>query len=131
MHILHGYAVPRRVWNQRRCYHAGMPAMLTMALAALLLLPSGPLEAAPGAVTGYVSDEACARDGGGPPACARRCIEAGSVAVLLTRRGRIYRVDDQRRIAKWGGRTVSVSGELRGRRIVRIDSVAEVRVRRR
>ncbi|MDE0124119.1 MAG: DUF5818 domain-containing protein [Bryobacterales bacterium] len=108
-----------------------MRAAPLLALAAQLLLPSGPLQAAPGAVTGYVSDEACARDGGGPPACARRCIEAGSVAVLLTRGGRIYRVDDQRRIAEWAGRTVSVSGDIRGRRIVRIDSVAEIRVRRR
>lgn len=103
--------------------------MATIALAALLPAWPGPLEAAEGAVTGYVSDEACARDGGGPPACARRCIEAGSTAVLLTRGGRIYRVDDQRRIAEWAGRTVAVSGEIRGRRVVRIDSVAEIRVR--
>lgn len=98
-------------------------------LAALALALAAPLAAAGGAVTGYVSDEACAKAGKGlAPLCARRCIEAGATAVLVTRAGKLYRVDDQERIAAWAGKVVAVSGEIRGRRVTRIDSVAEVRV---
>ena len=82
-----------------------------------------------GAVTGYVSDEACAKAGKGlAPLCAQRCIEAGATAVLVTRAGKLYRVDEQERIAPWAGKIVAVSGEIRGRRATRIASVAEVRV---
>lgn len=107
-----------------------MPNSVPAAAAALLLLlGAAPLPAAGGAVTGFVSDEACARSGkGAAPLCARRCIEAGSTAVLLTRAGKIYRVGDQERIAPWAGKVVSVGGEIRGRRITRIDTIAEIRV---
>ena len=81
------------------------------------------------AVTGYVSDEGCAKAAKGlAPLCAQRCIAAGSTAVLVTRADKLYRVDDQERIRPWAGKVVSVSGEIRGRRVTQIDSVAEVRV---
>lgn len=106
------------------------PAPLPGALLALFLLAwPAPGPAAAGAVTGFVADEACARSGrGAAPFCAKRCIEAGSTAVLLTRAGKIYRVDDQERIAPWAGKVVSVSGEIRRKRVTRIDTVAEIRV---
>ena len=97
--------------------------------ACALLLWGGVALASADAVTGYVSDEGCAKAGKGlAPLCAQRCIAAGSTAVLVTRAGKLYRVDDQERIAPWAGKVVSVSGEIRGRRVTRIDSVAEVRV---
>ena len=97
--------------------------------AAIALALAAQLSGAPGAVTGYVSDEACAKAGKGlAPLCAQRCIAAGSTAVLVTRAGRLYRVDDQERITPWAGKVVAVSGEIRGRRVTRVDSVAEVRV---
>jgi len=96
---------------------------------ALALALAAQLAAAPGAITGYVSDEACAKAGKGlAPLCAQRCIAAGSTAVLVTRAGKLYRVDDQERITPWAGKVVAVSGEIRGRRFTRVDSVAEVRV---
>ena len=99
-----------------------------LAACALSLWGAAALAAA-GAVTGYVSDEGCAKAGKGlAPLCAQRCIAAGATAVLVTRAGKLYRVDDQERIAPWAGKVVSVSGEVRGRRVTRIDSVAEVRV---
>ncbi len=113
-----------------RCYPAGMPVSVhSVAAALMLLLVAAPVPAAEGAVTGFISDEACARSGrGAAPLCAKRCIKAGSTAVLLTRRGKIYQIADQERIAPWAGKVVSVSGEIRGRRVTRIDTVAEIRV---
>lgn len=98
-------------------------------LAALALALAAPLQAAGAAVTGYVSDEGCAKAGKGlAPQCAQRCIAAGATAVLVTRSGKLYRVDDQAAIRSWAGKVVAVSGEIRGRRVTRVDSVAEVRV---
>jgi hypothetical protein len=46
--------------------------------------------------------------------CAQKCIKGGSPAVLVTDDGKIYKVDDQTKLAPHAGMKVSVTGTLKG-----------------
>jgi Protein of unknown function (DUF5818) len=86
----------------------------------------------PGAVaaefSGYIIDEACAAKPAmkGSEACARKCIKGGSPAVLLTAEAKVYKLDDQAKVAEHAGHKVKISGELSGDTIkvenIKIDS---------
>ena len=97
---------------------------MTRRLALLLALAPALGRARPGAVTGFVSDRGCAKRPSS--ACAKKCIDAGSEAVLVDRGGRIWSVDDRAAIVPFAGQVVSVSGELRGRRFVRVNDVVRI-----
>jgi hypothetical protein len=65
---------------------------------------------------GFVEDTACAgkADMKGDAECAKKCINGGSPAVLVTDEGKIYKVDDQAKLAPHAGMKVSVTGTLKG-----------------
>ena len=64
--------------------------------------------------TGYVIDEACSAKPAmkGNEACARKCIKAGSPAVLLTADAKVYKLDDQMKAVEHAGHKVKVTGTL-------------------
>ena len=74
--------------------------------------------------TGYIIDEACAAKPAmkGNEACARKCIKGGSPAVLLSVEGKVYKLDDQAKVAEHAGHKVVVSGALNGDTI-KVDSI--------
>lgn len=88
--------------------------VLTLAITALCL---------GGTVTGYISDEGCARNGEARnPACAKNCISGGATAVLVTDAGEIYKVADQAKITKLAGEVVAVTGKIEGKEIKSVES---------
>ena len=75
-----------------------------------------------GTVTGYVSDEGCARNGEARnPTCAKNCIGGGAPAVLVTDKGDIYSITDQSKITKFAGEMVAVIGEIDGKKIKSVE----------
>ena len=89
---------------------------------AILVLFSIPISAAD--FSGYVIDEACAAKPAmkGNEACARRCIKAGSAAVLLTADAKVYKLDDQAKAVEHAGHKVKVTGSLKDD-IIRIENI--------
>ena len=88
--------------------------VLTLAIASLCM---------GGTVTGYISDEGCARNGEARnPACAKNCISGGATAVLVTDAGEIYTVADQSKITKLAGEVVAVTGKIEGKEIKTVES---------
>jgi hypothetical protein len=85
-----------------------------IAVCALLLGCSGIAPAAD--FLGYVIDEACATKPAmkGNEACARKCIKGGSPAVLLGEGDKVYKLDDQAKVAEHAGHKVKVTGTLNG-----------------
>jgi|SRR4051812_10529332 len=77
---------------------------------------------------GYIIDESCAAKPAmkGNEACARKCIKGGSPAVLLSADGKVYKLDDQEKVAEHAGHKVVVTGALDGEKIkvesIKIDS---------
>lgn len=77
--------------------------------------------------TGYIIDESCSTKPAmkGNEACARKCIKGGSPAVLLTD-DRVYKLDDQAKVAEHAGHKVKVTGNLNGDTIkvetIKVDS---------
>jgi hypothetical protein len=77
---------------------------------------------------GYIIDEACAAKPAmkGNEGCARKCIKGGSPAVLLTPEAKVYKLDDQEKVAEHAGHKVVVTGSLNGDTIkvesIKIDS---------
>ena len=68
-----------------------------------------------GTVTGYISDEGCARNGEARnPTCAKNCIQSGATAVLVTDDGKIYSIADQDKVRNFGGEMVAVTGQIEG-----------------
>ena len=65
---------------------------------------------------GYIIDEACATKPAmkGNEACARKCIKGGSPAVLLGEGDKVYKLDDQPKVAEHAGHKVKVTGTLNG-----------------
>ena len=50
------------------------------------------------------------------PACAKRCIARGSDAVLVTKDGKVYKIDSasQAKLKEMAGKTVTVAGKVSG-----------------
>jgi len=67
-------------------------------------------------VTGYVVDKNCAskKEMLGDEACAKRCIERGTPAVIATEDGKIYAVSNQDKVKDMAGKKVTVSGKVDG-----------------
>ncbi|HEX4136278.1 MAG TPA: hypothetical protein VHY84_16810 [Bryobacteraceae bacterium] len=65
---------------------------------------------------GFVEDTKCSTN----PAmkndadCAKKCIQGGSPAVLVTPEGKIYKIDNQAKIVAHAGMNVTVNGSLKG-----------------
>ncbi len=65
---------------------------------------------------GFVEDTACSTK----PAmkqnaqCAKKCIDGGSPAVLVTEDGTIYKIANQDKITSHAGENVTVTGDLKG-----------------
>ena len=75
-----------------------------------------------GTVTGYISDEGCARnEAERNPACAKNCIQSGAVAVLVTDDGKIYKIADQEKVRKFAGEVVAVTGMIEGEQIKTVE----------
>ncbi len=76
-----------------------------------------------GTLTGYISDEGCARNGAARnPECAKNCINAGAAAVLVTEDGRIYAIADQEKVRKLAGEMVAVTGTIEGQEVKSVES---------
>lgn len=76
-----------------------------------------------GTLTGYISDEGCARNGAARnPECAKNCVKAGAPAVLVTDDGRIYSIAEQEKVRMLAGEMVVVSGKIEGQEVKAVDS---------
>ena len=70
--------------------------------------------------TNYITDTACANKQGAKAAsekhaaCAAKCINGGSPAVLLTEEGKIYKIADQDKVKEHAGHKVTITGDLDG-----------------
>ena len=70
--------------------------------------------------TGYITDTACANKQGAKAAsekhaaCATKCINGGSPAVLLMEDGKIYKIADQDKVKAHAGHKVTITGDLDG-----------------
>jgi hypothetical protein len=71
-------------------------------------------------ITGFVADSMCgAKHAKGTAAdakCAQACIKKGDKAVLVTKDAKVYQIDadSQAKVADMVGKTVTVSGKLKG-----------------
>ena len=76
-------------------------------------------------VTGYVIDQSCSGKKGmmGNEACAKKCIEGGSPAVLATEDGKVYKISNQDKVVSSAGKKVTVTGKMDGDTIT-VDSIA-------
>jgi hypothetical protein len=98
---------------------------MTRGIALLALLSAAAFAAD---FNGYIIDEACSTKPAmkGNEACARKCIKGGSAAVLLTPEAKVYKLDDQAKVAEHAGHKVIVTGALNGDTIkvdgIKIDS---------
>jgi hypothetical protein len=78
--------------------------------------------------TGYIIDESCSTKPAmkGNEACAKKCIKGGSPAVLLMEDAKVYKLDDQAKVAEHAGHKVKVTGNLNGDTIkvesIKVDS---------
>ncbi len=78
-----------------------------------------------GTVTGYISDEGCARNGEARnPECAKNCINGGAAAVLVTEDGKIYSIADQAKVKKFAGELVALTGEIEGENVKSVESAS-------
>ena len=75
-----------------------------------------------GTVTGYISDEGCARNGEARnPTCAKNCIQGGAPAVLVADDGTIYSISEQEKVKKFAGEMVAVTGKIEGEAIKSVE----------
>jgi hypothetical protein len=67
-------------------------------------------------VKGFVEDQACSGKAAmkGNAACAQKCIKGGSPAVLVAEDGTVYKIADQDKIIDHAGKSVTVSGDVKG-----------------
>ena len=65
---------------------------------------------------GFVQDESCSTKPAmkGNADCAKRCIDRGQKAVLVTEDGKIYKIADQDKIKEHAGHNVTITGKLDG-----------------
>ncbi len=93
-------------------------------LAGLAITAAFSLSAMAADVTGTIIDQACATKAAmkGNAACAKKCIDGGSPAVLLTDDGKVYKFADQSKVVEHAGMKVTVTGKVNGDTIT-VDSV--------
>jgi hypothetical protein len=67
-------------------------------------------------VTGYIIDQKCSTKKGmmGDAACAKKCIDGGSPAVLATEDGKVYKISNQDKAVPSAGKKVTVTGKVDG-----------------
>jgi hypothetical protein len=71
-------------------------------------------------ITGFVGDSSCgtkhADASDSSAACAKRCLGRGDQAVLVTKDGKVYKIDSasQTKAKEFAGKTVTVSGDVTG-----------------
>ena len=65
---------------------------------------------------GFVQDEACSTKAAmkGDAACAKKCIDGGAKAVLVTPDGKIFKIADQDKVKAHAGHNVTITGKLEG-----------------
>ncbi len=78
-----------------------------------------------GTWTGYISDSDCGTKGNSADhaACAKKCIKAGATPVLVVG-DKVYTISNPKKVAKFIGDKVTVSGTLTGDAIA-IDKVSK------
>jgi hypothetical protein len=93
----------------------------------LVLIASTLAFASTGTYTGYVVDEKCGAKGAhaGAESCAKKCIEGGMPAVLVTDSDKkVYQVENQDAVTKFAGKHVTVTASLSGDKL-HIEDVKE------
>jgi hypothetical protein len=71
-------------------------------------------------ITGFVGDSSCAAKhadaSDSSAACAKRCLGRGDQAVLVTKDGKVYKIDtaSQAKAKEFAGKTVTVDGDVSG-----------------
>ena len=76
-----------------------------------------------GTVTGYISDEGCARNGEARnPTCAKNCVQGGATAVLVTDDGEIYTISEQAKVREFAGEMVAITGKVEDKEITSVES---------
>ncbi len=71
-------------------------------------------------ITGFVGDSSCgakhANASDSSAACAKKCLNGGSEAVLVTKDGKVYKIDSgsQAKAKAFAGKTVTVNGDVSG-----------------
>ena len=67
-------------------------------------------------VTGYIIDQKCSTKKAmmGDEACAKKCIDGGSPAVLATEDGKVYKISNQDKVVPSAGKKVTVTGKVDG-----------------
>ena len=93
-------------------------------LAGLAITAAFSLSAMAADVTGTIIDQSCSTKAAmkGNAACAKKCIDGGSPAVLLTDDGKVYKFADQSKVVEHAGMKVTVTGKVNGDTIT-VDSV--------
>jgi hypothetical protein len=102
--------------------------MKKIALLAFSVLVFGSLSfAAPKTITGTVSDAHCgakhATASDGAASCVDKCVSSGAAYVLVSN-GKVYQIDAQDKFKGLGGKSVTVTGAVKGESIT-VASVAE------
>ncbi len=79
----------------------------------------------PGTWTGYISDSHCGAKGNndGHSDCAKKCIKGGALPVLVVG-DKVYTISDPKKVSKYIGQKVTVTGTLTGDEIA-IDKVSK------
>ena len=77
-------------------------------------------------MTGYISDAKCAKDvakveSDAHAGCAANCAKKGAALVFVSG-GKVYKVDDQSKVAEHAGHKVTVTGTVEGDTL-KVDSV--------
>jgi len=99
--------------------------MKKLLLPLLFLISAVTYAADPGTWTGYVSDSHCGADGAkeGHVACAKKCIKEGYAPVFVVD-GKVYAINDPKKVSKYLGEKVTVTGTITGDKI-EIDKVTK------
>ncbi len=97
--------------------------MKKIVLATTLVLSAFSLSAFGAEMTGYISDSKCAAKGekDAHADCAVKCVKGGASAVFVAD-GKVYKVDDQTKVADHVGHKVTINGTVDGDTI-KVDSV--------
>jgi hypothetical protein len=76
-------------------------------------------------MTGYIVDKNCSTKPAmlGDEACAKKCMDGGSPAVLATADGKIYKISNQDKVKASAGKKVTVTGKVDGDTIT-VDTIA-------
>jgi len=76
--------------------------------------------------SGYIIDKNCSSKKAmwGNEACAKKCIDGGAAAVLVTEEGKVYAISNQDKVKAHAGHKVTVTGKMEGDTI----TVADVKM---